>query len=928
MLRLRAAALLTTAAILSLPAVAAEERPDKPRLAKPPLVVKNETEPAIPYQMFKLDNGLTVLVHEDHKAPIVAVNIWYHVGSKNEKPGRTGFAHLFEHLMFNGSESYDDDYFKVMDRIGATDLNGTTNEDRTNYFQNVPTTALDTALWMESDRMGHLLGAVTQAKLDEQRGVVQNEKRQGENEPYAVAEEMITQACYPKGHPYSWTVIGSMDDLGAAKLEDVQEWFKTYYGPSNAVLVLAGDIDLATAKEKAGKYFGDISSGPPVGRFESWPAKRTGMQRATAQDRVPQPRLYKVWNTPGWATAEADYLDMVSGVLTAGKTSRLFKRLVYDDQIATNVVSYQDSREIGSLFTIFANAKPGVELSTIEKAIDEEMARLLKDGPTEAEVERVRTQTLAGFIRGSERIGGFGGKSDILAKGLVFRGTPEAYKTSLERVRSATPADLRKVAAEWLSDGVYALEITPFPEYKNASTGADRSKLPEAGVPPTASLPKVEKATLSNGLKVVLARRTAVPVVNLSLLLEGGYASDQFATPGTASLAMNMLDEGTSSRNALQISEELQRLGATLNTGANLDQATVAMSALKANLGPSLDLLADVVLHPTFPQQDFERLKQQRLSQIRNEKSSPVAMGLRVFPPLLFGSGHAYGLPFTGSGYEDTVTKMERAALVKYHETWFKPDHATLVVVGDTTLDEIRPMLEERLKGWAKGSVPTKNLAQVTIPAKPVVYLVDRPGSLQSVILAGHVAPPTNNPDEIAIQTLNTILGGSFTSRLNMNLREDKHWSYGAGSFFVDARGQRPFLAYAPVQTDKTKESVAEVAKELKEILGSRPATEEELAKAKDNQTLTLAGQWETANAVAGSLTDMVRYGLAEDYYATYPGKVRALDVGGVSSAAKVLHPDRLVWVIVGDRAKIETGIRELNLGEIKYLDADGKPVS
>jgi zinc protease len=391
---------------------------------------------------------------------------------------------------------------------------------------------------------------------------------------------------------------------------------------------------------------------------------------------------------------------------------------------------------------------------------------------------------------------------------------------------------------------------------------------------------------------------------------------------------MNMLDEGTQTRNALQINDELQRLGATLNTGANLDQATVVMSALKANLQPSLDLMADVVLHPTFPEEDFARLKQQRLSQIRNEKSSPVAMGLRVFPPLIFGAGHAYGLPFTGSGYEDTVSKMERQALVKYHDTWFKPNHATLIVVGDTTLDEIKPLLEARFKGWAKGDVPKKNLAQVDVPAKPVVYIVDRPGSLQSVILAGHVAPPTNNPDEIAIQTLNTILGGSFTSRLNMNLREDKHWSYGAGSFFVDARGQRPFLAYAPVQTDKTKESVAEVAKELKDILSGRPATEEELAKAKDNQTLTLAGQWETANAVGGSLTDIVRYGLPEDYYATFPTKVRALNVGNLSGASKVLHPDRMIWVIVGDRAKIEAGIRELNLGEVRYLDADGKPVS
>jgi len=926
MLRFRTGTLpLLVALCLSLPAAAA----DSPKLPKPPLNVQHSSiEVDIPYQMFKLDNGLTVLVHEDHKAPIVAVNIWYHVGSKNEKPGKTGFAHLFEHLMFNGSEGYNDDYFKVMDRIGATDLNGTTNEDRTNYFQNVPTTALDTALWMESDRMGHLLGAITQAKLDEQRGVVQNEKRQGENEPYAISEEMITKACYPSNHPYSWTVIGSMDDLNAAKLEDVQDWFKTYYGPSNAVMVLAGDIDLATAKEKANKYFGDINSGPPVGRAEAWPAKRTGTQRATAQDRVPQPRLYKVWNVPGWGTEDADHLDMVAAVLANGKTSRLFKRLVYDDQIATNVQTYMDSREIGSLFTIVANAKPNVELSTIEKAVDEELQRLIKEGPTEAEVARVRTQTLAGFIRGSERIGGFGGKSDVLAKGLVFRGSPDSYKASLERVRTATPAELREAAATWLSDGVYALEITPFPDYTNASTGADRSKVPDAGSPPTAALPKVEKATLSSGLQIVLAHREAVPVVNLSLLLEGGYASDQFATPGTASLAMNMLDEGTSSRNALQISEELQRLGATLNTGANLDQATVAMSALKANLGASLDILADVVLHPSFPEEDFQRLKQQRLAQIRQEKSSPIQMGLRVFPPLIFGTGHAYGLPFTGSGYEDTVTKMDRAAMVKYHQTWFKPNHSTLVVVGDTTMAELKPMLEDRFKGWSKGDVPEKNLAQVKIPDKAVVYLVDRPGALQSVILAGHVAPPTNNPDEIAIQTLNTILGGSFTSRLNMNLREDKHWAYGAGSFFVDARGQRPFLAYAPVQTDKTAESVAEILREAKDLVGKKPLAHDEIDKIKVGDVRSLPGEYQTAGAVLGALSAIKLYDRPDDYVQTLKPRIEAQTDAAVQAAAhEIVRPDALTWVVVGDLARIEAGVRALKLGEVKVIDADGKVV-
>ena len=467
----------------------------------------------IPFQKFVLDNGLTVIVHEDHKAPIVAINVWYHVGSKNEKPGKTGFAHLFEHLMFGGSEHSPDRYIDAMERIGATDLNGTTNNDRTNYFENVPTSAVDLTLWMESDRMGFLLGALDQKTLDLQRGVVQNEKRQGENQPYAVSRQLITQNTYPAGHPYSWTVIGDMGDLGAASMDDVKEWFKTYYGPSNVTIVLAGDIDAKTAKEKVEKYFGNIPPGPPVAHQEVWVAKMTGTHRQIVQDRVPQARIYKVWNIPEYGSADADYLDMVSDVLTLGKTSRFYKRLVYDDQIATDAGAFVGLNEIGGQFRVQATAKPGQDLAQVEKELDEELARFLKEGPTAEELERVKAQYEASFVRGIERIGGFGGKSDRLAQSQVFLGSPDAYKISLKRVQDATAEDLKAAANRWLSDGVYVLEVHPFPDYKAAATGADRSKAPVVGAPPELKFPKLQRATLSNGLKVILAERHEVPLV-------------------------------------------------------------------------------------------------------------------------------------------------------------------------------------------------------------------------------------------------------------------------------------------------------------------------------------------------------------------------------------------------------------------------------
>jgi zinc protease len=880
----------------------------------------------IPYKMFKLDNGLTVIIHEDHKAPIVAVNIWYHVGSKNERLGKSGFAHLFEHLMFNGSEDYNDDYFQALERVGATDMNGTTNEDRTNYFQNVPTSAFDLALWMESDRMGHLLGAIDQGKLDEQRGVVQNEKRQDENQPYAISDELITKATWPAGHPYAHTVIGSMDDLNAASLSDVKDWFRTYYGPSNAVLSIAGDVRTDDALARVKKYFGDIPPGPPVARFSSWVAKRAGVQREVAQDRVPQARVYKVWNIPGWGTADLDYLNLASDILATGKSSRLYYRLVYKDQIATNVNAYIDRREIAGQFVITATAKPGEGLAAVEKAIDEEMAKFLKSGPTEVELRRAKALHEAAFLRGIERIGGFGGTSDILAQNEVYGGSPDYYKTTLRRMKNATVKDIQKATAEWLSDGVYVLDIVPYPTLSAAAADTMiRKSLPAVGAPPVAKFPAFERKTLANGMKLIFVHRPTVPIVQFTMLFDAGYATDVFSTLGTANLAMNMLDEGTKTRTALQISDELQLLGARLNTGSNLDISTVSMSALKTNLDKSLDLYADVILNPSFPKADFERLQKQTIAGIKREKAQPIQMGVRVLAPLLYGTGHPYGIPLTGSGTEESVAKLTRNDMVKFQQTWIRPNNATLIVIGDATMDEIVPRLERAFKNWKPGDVPKKNITDVSPPTKPVVYLMDKPGALQSIIFAAELTLPQNNPDEIAVQAMNTVLGGAFTSRINMNLREAKHWSYGAGSFIYSTAAQRPFIAYGPVQTDKTKESMVEMRKELDGIVGDHPVTEEELKKVKSNLTLELPGVWETNSSVAGYLANIVRYHLADDYYQTYPDKIDALSLNQLNEAAKeVVKPNQLVWVVVGDRQKIEEGVRDLQFGELKFLDSNG----
>jgi len=893
-----------------------------------PFLAAQTPQVDIPYQKFVLDNGLTLIVHEDHKAPIVAFNVWYHVGSKNEIAGKTGFAHLFEHLMFNGSENYDDDYFKPMQKVGATDLNGTTNEDRTNYFENVPVSALDLVLWMESDRMGHLKGAISQAKLDEQRGVVQNELRQYSNEPYSITEDLIIKGTYPPNHPYSWSVGGSIEDLGNAKLEDVQKWFASYYGPNNAVVAIAGDIDAKTVLEKVRKYFGDIPPSPPVARHSAWVAKRTGSHRQSVQDRVSQARIYKVWNIPGWGTECADKLDLVSSILSDGKTSRLYKRLVYDDQLATSVNASVNAREIAGIFQIQADARPGVDLAKVERAIDEELARFLKEGPAAQELERVKAQFAARFVRGVERIGGFGGKSDILASSMIYGGSPDAYKTTLKHIDEATPEALKESANHWLSDGVYVLEVTPYPAHAAAKDGADRKTMPAAGAAPEAKFPAVERTTLSNGLKIVLAERHAIPVINFALVLDAGYASDKAGILGTSGLAMSMLDEGTAKRSSLQISDELALHGAELRTGSSLDMSEVTLSALKDKIDPALDIYADVILNPAFPEADFKRLQKIQIAQIAQEKDSPIYMALRVLPRLVYGSDHAYAAPFTGTGTEASVAQLTREDLVKFHRTWFKPGNATLIVVGDTTLAEIKPKIERLFKGWQGGAVPAKDVRPVALRSRPAVYIMDKPGAPQSVVICGHPATPSADPDAIAIETMNDILGGDFVSRINMNIREDKHWSYGAMSLLFPAKGQRMFLAYAPVQSDKTKESVMEIGKEFEGILGKKPITNDEFQNAKSSKVLGLPGRWETMAAVQASLNEIVSYGLAGDFYDKYSARVQKLTIDDLAKAAKkIVHPEAVVWVIVGDRAQIEPKIRELGIADIFVIDADGNIV-
>ena len=879
--------------------------------------------PDIEFETFTLDNGLTVVVHEDRKVPMVAVNIWYHVGSKNEKPGKTGFAHLFEHLMFNGTENYNAEYFEPFEKIGATDQNGTTNSDRTNYFQNVPTNALDLALWMESERMGHILNVIDQDKLDEQRGVVQNEKRQGENQPYGQVWNAIGEAVFPKGHPYSWSVIGSMDDLNAATLDDVKEWFETYYGPTNAVLALAGDIDVETAKIKVQEYFGDIPGGPPLTKPKKWIAKRSEQTREVMEDNVPQTRIYKVWNVAEDGTNEAQALDLASSTLAGSKNSPLYQELVYKTGLASGVSAFYYGREIAGLFVIVATVASGQDPDEVEKVIDDTLEKYLQRGPDTKLLKNIKTSSISSLTNGLQRIGGFGGKSDILATYQTLYGDAGAFREQLSIYLNTSAVDIKKAANKWLTSGDYVLSIVPAKKTSVVKSQVDRSK----GIPyPTEKLsysfPKIQSAVLDNGSKLVLAERNDLPLVNLEVVFNKGWAIESNEQQGLANFTMSMMDEGTKKYSSLDFAEAQERLGSGIGYGSSIDTTYASLSSMKVNLEATLDLFKEGLLNPIFPQAELDKVKKRWLDSIDQQLNNPGSVANRKIRGLVYGEGHPYAKE-SSSGLKETVEQFTREDLVQMHSLLTNPSDSTFIVTGDISLNEATELLNKKFNDWTSqtSDINPIDLFTVEDQSEPRVFLIDKPGAIQSYILAAQLLPPTNSDDDILIDYMNYAIAGSFTSRINMNLREDKSWSYGVRTSTGYSQGQRLMRMTAPVQTDKTAPAILEVLREYNQYVNDSPITADELSKIKNARTLRLPGQYETLGALLGGMEDIVKYNRDFDYLDTIADKRNAILLEDVRSASKkYLDTNKWTWVIVGDLEQIESPVRELNIGKVEIL--------
>jgi zinc protease len=907
--------------------------------------------PTLKYEEYRLPNGLQVLLYQDHRLPLVAFDIWYHVGPANEKAGRTGFAHLFEHMMFEGSEHVGEKaHFRYLEGAGATGINGTTDFDRTNYFETLPSNQLELGLWLESDRMGFLLETLDRQKLTNQRDVVRNERRQGEGTPYQLGSEEMFHLLFRKGDPYYASVIGSHADIEAARLNDVREFFRDYYTPNNATLAIAGDFDPNTVKPLLDKYFGPIPKGPPVDKSFTAPHPVTTEQRATVTDTVQLPRVSVGWLTPrALQPGDAD-ADLFIQILGGGDSSRLYRKLVYEEQIAQTAECNNQSLKIASVAVCDVTARPNVRPADLETALTAEIEKLRRDGPTQLELDRARNTILSRKIEALQRLGGFGGIADTLNYYNQYAGDPGYLGKDIQRYQDATVGSVKKVGQGYFGTNQSAIvdtipgkkvlhDVPRSPADTDANvkivnpysqefeTAQDwRKEPPQPGPIPALHLPVPKTLTVSNGMKVYLVEDHKLPVIDGSMVILAGSGDNPLTKPGLASFTVRMLSQGTKNRSATQLADDMALIGGKLHALATVDNATISIGALSNNTEAVFDLLQDLTVNPAFQPDEIERVRKDRLVAILQEADQPMASLLRVGLKVLYGSDSPYA--FRSNGTTAAVKAMTADDLQSFWRSHYAPRNAALLLTGDITESEARSLADKYFQNWKPGGSVISSVSPATppLPTRHVV-IVDKPGAPQTAMAAFGIGLPRSTPQYAAVEVMNNVLGGMFSSRINMNLREKNGFTYGAFSEYLYYRGAGPFLAGALVRTDVTAPAARELFGELKRIR-TDPPTQPEITLARDGDLRSLPGHFETVTSTSTHIGDIFTYGLPDDYYRLLPEQYESLTPDAVRNIAQNdIQPDHLVLVAVGDRAKIQPGLEKLDLGPIEIRDASGNLV-
>jgi len=881
----------------------------------------------VAFEKTTLSNGLDVILHEDHSLPMVSVNIWYHVGSKDEVPGKTGYAHLFEHLMFEGSKNHNSSFFEPLTEVGAA-LNGSTSVDRTNYWENVPSNYLELALWLESDRMGFLLDALDQQRFDIQRDVVKNERRQSyENRPYGMAGLRIQEALYPAPHPYHWPTIGYHEDLDVAELEDAHSFFRQYYTPSNASLAIAGDFKPQHAIDLVKRYFEDIPPGEGLRRINRTDSSLQGRVELTLYDRVLVPRIFLAWPTvPKFHQDEAP-LAVLADILGNGKTSRLYRSLVYSQQAAQRVSAHHDDQEIAGDFSIDVTASEGRSCAEIEEIVQRELELVCSHPPTSEELTRSKNRVEWHHTRQMASIGGFGGRANRLNSFNVLAGDPDRINHDMERYLSVDAEDVMRVANTYLGDNQVRLTVMPEPEHSYSASHVDRSVKPDPAPQPRFEPPVPQRHKLANGMNLLVIRKPEIPMVALGVVLATGSADDPVGLPGLASITSTLLQEGTTSRSSEDIANEFEFFGSHLSISTGKEHMVVGTESLAREFPRAMELVSDVLLNPTFPDGEVERVRNERLTAVRRLKDDPTAMADLLVPALMYGRDSALGHP--AAGLADTFETIGRDDVAGHYASAFSPGIATLIVVGDTTPEEALALAEKHLRHWqgaGPGGETSSKPQDLAVNGVRSLYMLDKPGAAQSVIRAGYFTTQRRHPDYYAYALFNHLFGGQFTARLNKNLRQDKGYSYGYRSWFEWHRDSSLFLAGGAVQTEVTAEALKETIKELDEVKGERPVTQEEFRIAQESLLRQYPSAFESCGQVMQQLAQMTWYDLPDDYCTNFSDNLRAVTLGDVNRVAAEQMSKEPTIVVVGDNSVVGNGLSSFGR-DVQMVDHEAREI-
>jgi len=884
----------------------------------------------VKFEKYTLDNGMTVILHEDHSLPVCAVNIWYHVGAKDELPGRSGFAHLYEHLMFMGTERVPGNSFDVIMETGGGANNASTSLDRTNYFSSGPAQLLPTLLWLDADRLEDMGRTMSLEKLNLQRDVVRNELRQNvENRPYGKAEEMLYRLMYPVGHPYHNAVYGTHEDLEAAAVGDVTDFFATYYVPNNASLVVAGDFHSAQIKPLIASLFGTLPRGPEPAHKIAPPVRLDRLVRDVTIDDVQAARVSFVYHSPAFYAGGDAEMDLLASVLTSGKTSRLYKRLVFDDKVAVDVSAFQNSAQLGSMFQIDVTAPAGAggdQLLHIEKVVDEEIARLCKDGLTPAELE----QRKAAFEYGRlSQLQSVEARADQLNAYEFYFGDPDSFARDLDRYRKATPESVRDWARRILTPEARVIQwVLP----KQPEREADPRDVRPTDLPPASFQPQTpETFTLSNGVNVMFWPKHDVPLVSMRLISRPAGAVNPPDAAGLAELTCQMLGEGTAELDSLAFSDAMDLLGADFSAGVDQQTAAASLSVLARNAAPAVALFADAVRAPRLDPSDFERVKRLHLESLIQDDDQPAVVAARVGMKVLFGDKSPYGWPIEGT--PETVEKLTIDDVRRKHAQLFHPEHAAILIAGDLTAESARALLESAFGSWKAAGDAASAAASASVPALPKadalrVVIVDRPEAVQTVVRFFMPGPVQRDERRARLSLLNTLLGGGFTSRLNQNLREKNGYTYGARSRFIMEPSYGYFYAGANVKADVTGPALKEFLAEFARIRAG-DVSPEELTKSRETVRTDVIQSFQGLSGIIGAASDLVAGDLPFQTIASDLASLPAVtntDLNKLSNEAVPL--ERGVLVLVGDASLIQSQLKGLNLPPAQLLDVRGNPVA